>query len=208
MNRRPLPPQTYLNECLRYEPDTGKLFWRERPVSHFRDGKQTAQHNCNAWNGAYADREAFTATSLNGYATGCLDRIIYRAHRIIWKMVRGYDPQDIDHINGDRRDNRLINLRAVSRRENMRNSRLRSNNKSGVVGVSRAKSGKWTAQIKGGSQQWLGRFDTFEEAVEARRDAEREIGFHPNHGRSVATVTSIDEAYAFLRECGAPGVAA
>ena len=179
---RPLPPQAYLAECLRYEPKTGKLFWIERPLSHFRDGHQTSRHNRNAWNGGWAGKEAFTATSRNGYATGGLDRVIYRAHRIIWMLVHGEEPDDIDHINGDRRDNRITNLRSVSRQENMRNASLRSNNKTGVAGVSRSR-GKWLAQIKGGSKVCLGFFDTFEEAVAARKRAEREIGFHQNHGR-------------------------
>lgn len=183
MKRRPMPSQKYLRECLDYDPETGGLTWRTRPLHHFKDGAQTARHNCNAWNGGWAGKEAFTATSPNGYVTGGLDRVIYRAHRIIWKLVHGQEPEDIDHINGDRADNRIANLRAVTRRENMRNAALRSNNKSGVVGVSRAR-GKWLAQIKGQRQQFLGYFDTIEEAAAARKSAERDLGFHENHGRA------------------------
>lgn len=185
MDRRPLPPQGYLRECLDYNPATGKLSWKTRPVSHFCSGAQTALHNCNAWNGAYAGKEAFTARSPNGYSTGGLDRVIYRAHRIIWKLVHGVEPEDIDHINGDRADNRLNNLRAVTRSENMRNARLRSNNKSGVVGVHFClKRKKWIAQIKGGAKQYLGAFTSKAGAIAARRRAEREYGYHSNHGRA------------------------
>jgi hypothetical protein len=99
-------------------------------------------------------------------------------------MVYGDEPQDIDHINGNRRDNRIANLRAVDRRENMRNARLRSNNTSGIVGVTFSRDRKkWVAQINDGKVRSLGRFDKFEDAVEARKAAERRAGFHPNHGR-------------------------
>lgn len=115
-----------------------------------------------------------------------LDKTNYPPHRIIWKMVYGVDPPDvIDHINGDSRDNRLNNLRAVSQKENARNMKMSRSNTSGHTGVGVDSSGRgWGAHIKvDGKTHRLGTFDTFEEAVAARKTAERRFGFHPNHGR-------------------------
>ena len=66
---------------------------------------------------------------------GMINSKPYKAHRVIWKMVYGSDPHYIDHINGDRTDNRISNLRSVTKAQNNRNKRLRSDNKSGVTGV-------------------------------------------------------------------------
>lgn len=111
----------------------------------------------------------------------------YQLHRIIWLLTHGDWPRGcIDHINGDRTDNRPANLRDVTRQENSMNQALNSRNTSGVVGVRwRERYGKWEAQIKvSGRHQYLGRFASFEAAVAARKEAERLNGFHPNHGRA------------------------
>lgn len=184
---RALPSQERLLELLDYDPADGLLFWKPRNSTAMR-------------NNSFAGREAFTAVA-NGYRTGSVDGVTYRAHRIIWKIVYGSDPEDIDHINGDRQDNRLANLRSVSRSDNMRNAQLRSNNSSGVVGVTyNRERRKWVAQIKDGKQRVIGRFDSFDEAVSARQSAEREAGFHANHGR--APRRSAEDTRAALHEWG------
>nr|WP_175479900.1 HNH endonuclease signature motif containing protein [Paracoccus homiensis] len=108
-----------------------------------------------------------------------------QAHRVAWAVIHGRWPNgEIDHINGDRSDNRLANLREVTKRENHRNMAIRSDNTSGVTGVYWAREkGKWAAYIKADKMVALGRYDTFAEAVAARRAAEKVLGYHPNHGR-------------------------
>lgn len=110
----------------------------------------------------------------------------YPVHRIAWCVYHGSWPSGvIDHINGKPDDNRLTNLRDVSRSDNNKNMSMSSRNTSGVVGVSWARDRKkWRAKIKSQNIVYeLGFFSDFEDAVRARREAEREHGFHKNHGR-------------------------
>ncbi len=173
-NPKLMPSQEELNSLLHYEEETGKLFWRERPESLF-----ASSWAWKVWNTRYANKEAFTSYNAYGYREGRIYDGLYRAHRVIWAMKFGTCDHDIDHVSGDRSDNRLINLRAVTRADNLRNSCIRSDNTSGVTGV-RRKNGRWQARI---STTNLGSFDTFEEAVAVRKAAEAQRGFHPNHGR-------------------------
>lgn len=98
-------------------------------------------------------------------------------HRLAWALVHGEWPQDhIDHMNGDRKDNRLSNLRHVTNTVNRQNERRpRSNNKSGFLGVSWSKAmKKWTARIHfNGKHHFLGYFDTAEDAHAAYLEAKR-----------------------------------
>ena len=102
----------------------------------------------------------------------------YYCHRIAWKMVTGGEPEHLDHISGRPDDNRIVNLRAVSRSENMRNCKRPVTNKSGRVGVFRVRK-KWEAQIVGRfGQESLGRFACFGQACRVRAAAEKEHGYN------------------------------
>lgn len=91
----------------------------------------------------------------------------YLEHRVAWYLANGKDVM-VDHINGDRADNRLANLREATHAENMQNKCRYKNNKAGMTGVSATRYGKWTARItKGGKTLHLGNFDTKEQAFEA-----------------------------------------
>ena len=168
-----LPSTEYLRERLALDADTGQLLWRFNPRAS------------KSWNTRWAGREAFTA-SFKGYRTGRLDGQQYLAHRVAWALHHGRWPQgQLDHVNGDRSDNRLENLRVVSNTENARNSSLSKNNTSGVTGVWRdTRRGHWCAEIKVDRRKiYLGAFASVEEAAAARKRAEKDYGFHANHGK-------------------------
>lgn len=113
----------------------------------------------------------------NGYIQIGVDGKLYRAHRLAWLLVHGHFPEsDIDHINRDRADNRIANLRLATRSENMCNRSIAANNSSGVTGVCwDASREKWLVQIKrkGAPQKNLGRYATLEEAAAVRANAEQ-----------------------------------
>jgi len=120
-----------------------------------------------------------------GYVRISVLGVSYKAHRLAWFYVHGAWPNQIDHINGIRDDNRLINLRSVTAKENQQNKQMQKNNKSGVCGVRWAgKLNKWRCTINdSGAAVNLGVYHDFFEAICARKSAENRYGFHPNHGR-------------------------
>lgn len=176
-------------QLLRYEPETGKLFWRSRPASMYSDsvchgGVRTAQWAAGAWNNRHSGGEAFTAKT-DGYHVGTILGVMVRAHRVAWAIIYGAWPTaQLDHMNGDRADNRLANLRAVTNFQNHRNEGMSKNNTSGVNGVCWDKqTGKWRATIKiAGRNVCLGRHESKEAAIGARLDANERFGFTARHG--------------------------
>ncbi len=131
-----------------------------------------------------------------GVVAGCLnpdtkyicigaDNNVYRAHRLIFLYCHGYLPEFIDHIDGNRSNNRIDNLRAATMGQNHRNRKISKNNTSGIKGVSWCKrSEKWTARLcTRGKQEHLGYFDDINEArdkVENYRNIMH--GEFANHG--------------------------
>lgn len=185
MAKKPLPTPEQLRQLLDYDPDTGALTWRVRTPDMFAPNSRSADHRCSNWNSRFAGKSAFQSVRTNGYLYGTVLDRCFQAHRVIWAMTKGKWPlHDIDHINHDRADNRIVNLREVTRSDNLRNISLRSNNSSGVNGVywNKARS-KWQAYIRhGGKARHLGLFKTLDEAKAARLSANRKFGYHENHG--------------------------
>jgi hypothetical protein len=175
-----------LKTLLRYDPETGKLFWLPRTPDIFLGKEQPAAHSCAIWNKRFAGKEALTAESGRGYRQGSLLGAKCFAHRAAWALASGQWPEgEVDHINGDRGDNRSENLRSTTRTENGRNQKLRKTNTSGVMGVSKTRGNRWQAHAKvDGVSKYLGTFSSKEEAGIARREADRVLGFHENHGRA------------------------
>lgn len=175
----PLPSRTRLRELLKYDPATGVLTWKERASSEFSNEKYA-----KTWNKRFAGKQAFTYIGSNGYPQGTIGGVSLQAHRVIFKWMTDLEPQQIDHANCNRKDNRWSNLRASSSLLNKKNLRLRSDNTSGVCGVHYSKRDKrWIAQIGEKYQTiTLGRFETKEEAIEARKQGEVVFGFSPDHG--------------------------
>lgn len=164
--------QEYLLECFRYEPETGLLYWRERPLHHFNNIK-----NRNSLNGRYMNK-LVNSISVRGYNNVSINRKSYGVHRIIWKMVYGEEPNIIDHINGIKNDNRICNLRNVSQKENARNRAvLNSRNTSGYYGVSFIPtSGKYSSKLYvEGVPLNLGNYNTLEEAALVRELKFKEV---------------------------------
>ena len=164
----------YLRQRLRYEPETGKLYWLDY------------EGVTNKWRVRFAGKEAFIFQRPNGYKQGQLDGLNILAHRAAWALhYAGWPDEQIDHINGIRDDNRIANLRAVSSKDNNRNRKRGVHNTSGAMGVHWDKGRKkWLSFITEDNRfKNLGRFDTIEEATKARKEAEVKYGFHENHGR-------------------------
>lgn len=145
-------------ERLNYDPDTGVFLWAISPCQRMKAGDVAGGVN----------NEGYVNIEIKGRA--------YKAHRLAWLVVTGEWPRKhVDHINGRRDDNRFCNLREASRKENGQNRRLNKNNNSGHIGVYQNPNGTWRAQIKAGTQIYLGQFDTAEEAAAAYVEAKRRL---------------------------------
>lgn len=161
--------------------NSGQMFWKERPLSDFKN-----KRDCKAWNTRYAGTELGCVDKHSGYRVCGIGKRHQFVHRLIWLYHNGTMPSDyIDHINGCRADNRIENIRPVTSSESSKNIGMSRRNTSGVTGVSWfKKTQKWTASIaSNGKTKRLGYFSTIEEAISVRKMAEREMGFHENHGR-------------------------
>lgn len=171
-----------LRRMLDYCPETGALTWKPRPVEMFKTAR-----DWKAWSTRFAGMPAFAAPDSRGYLQGKILGKVRLAHRIAWALFHGEWPVDqIDHINGNRADNRISNLRVVTNAENARNQKRRGDSTSGATGVYLHKQrGKWGAHITvDGRKKHIGLFQDFSSAVSARKAAEVERGFHLNHGRT------------------------
>ena len=182
MAKKALPSPEVLRQLLRYEPDTGKLFWLDRTPSMFEDGLQGAQHNCSAWNGRYAGKEAMTCIKSDGYRHGALFYSYVPAHRAIWALHSGEWPSmAVDHIDGNKINNRIENLRLADNAQNGWNRGAPKASKSGIKGVTLSQ-GKWRAQLTvRGMPIYLGQFKCRTAAAYAYAVASKE--HHGQFGR-------------------------
>jgi HNH endonuclease len=169
-------------EYYNYDASTGTFFFNERPRHEFSRQELYTRH---------LQRVGTKAGSSNseGYLKLLIDGKYYSGHRIAWLIMTGeivqYPEFEIDHINGNRGDNRFSNLRKVTKSENQRNGSKRVNNTSGVHGVnwkpkynSTPGDGRWVARIWNGPRHvYLGGFKEKREAEIARKAAERVLGF-------------------------------
>lgn len=138
-------------DVLRYNAETGDLFWRV-PRGTQRAGSKAGSLNKST-----------------GYVQVKIYGQLHMAHRVAWEIYYGQPPQqEIDHVNGNRSDNRLTNLRQANRSQNCCNTAVYKNNSCGLKGVHRRPSGRWRATIYFNRQRkHLGHFDTKEAAHKA-----------------------------------------
>jgi len=148
---------TRLKELVSYNAETGEFTWASKPNRRIKIGSIAGSFH-------------------RGYKRIHLDGIDQQAHRMAWLYTHGSHPTGhIDHINGNRSDNRLINLRDVTPQENMQNMRCASKvSTTGVLGVRKGRGGTWRSEIKvDNKQKYLGEFKTIEAAYEAYVKAKR-----------------------------------
>ena len=146
----------YLRSRLRYDASTGDLIWL--PLADAPP----------QWGAKHANKIAGTLRR-DGYTQIRLQRRTFKAHRIVWALNKGTWPSaELDHANGNRRDNRIENLREASRHQNMQNS-VAPINKIGIVGVYRNHSGFSASYHANGRRVYLGIFTTAEAAGAAYR---------------------------------------
>ncbi len=151
-----------LRELLAYDAETGVFTWAIDRGDCYKAGSIAG------------------SVDFQGYRVIQMDGKKHKAHRLAWLYVHGHwpDPQ-VDHINGIRTDNRIVNLRIVSNAENQQNQRkAHRSSSSGLLGAYKHPDGKWMASIKvGGKQRHIGLFHTAQEAHEAYLRAKAEL--HP-----------------------------
>jgi hypothetical protein len=154
-----LMTQESLRQFVEYDPEAGTFTYLKRSRSDLAVGVA-----------AVVKQGAYTRVTIKGKR--------YRACRLAWLYMTGSWPaHEIDHINGERHDDRFVNLRDVPRAVNQQNRRTaaRSNKASGLLGAHRNKNG-WAAHIHvGGRTRHIGQFRTPEEAHEAYIAAKREL---------------------------------
>jgi hypothetical protein len=158
--------QEDLKAFLIYYPDSGKFI-------RIRDNREIG----HAWNVGFG----------RIYRRICISGKGYLAHRLAWLYIHGSMPEKpmmIDHIDGDGENNKISNLRCVDALGNMKNTKLSSNNKSGISGVRwDSKINRWAVTIgHNGDHISLGRHKDKFEACCARKSAEIKYGYHENHG--------------------------
>lgn len=148
---QPLPAAACVRELLDYDPETGRFVWRS------------------------GSKIGLPAGSIGGrYMQIMIAKKNYLAHRLAWLYVHGYPPRvEVDHVNGDSRDNRILNLRLASKSQNAQNQSRSTKNSSGHKGVSWCtQKRRWRASIKVGHRSvHLGYFRELATAAEAYRNA-------------------------------------
>ncbi|MGN7869539.1 HNH endonuclease signature motif containing protein [Paracoccus sp. 22332] len=173
MPKRQLLSPDDLRQLLNYDPETGQMTWKKRPSAS------------KTWNSRYAGKPALTAKQGNGYLHGSVLGNYLLAHRVAWALHYGQHADgEIDHLSGDRFDNRITNLRAVPRATNMTNRIRGAKNFPLPRGVVRtkAKAPRYEARISvSGKVLCLGTFRCPNAAHDAYRAKAIELGYSLRH---------------------------
>ena len=165
MATKPLPSRELVRQLLDYDPVTGALTWRHRDEALFKRHSQFLN-----WNARYPGKVTGYKNSF-GYLLVHIWPKLFMAHRLVWLIVHGEPVPEIDHIDGDRANNRIANLRPATRTQNRANSGISRNNTTGVKGVSVHKNRFHARIMHNGDAIHLGSFRTITEAARARQEA-------------------------------------
>ena len=176
------PTAKYVRSILNYDPITGIFHWRRRPASHFRNGYRARKANAARWNTRYAGTPA--GHLHDGYVRIDIDEKTYKAHHLAWLLATGNWPRKrLDHRDTNGSNNKIENLRHATHSENARNTRIYSNNTSGIKGLSWRKNRNcWVARITVNYKVIVvGHFKTQEQGAAALNKA-RKL-YHGEFGR-------------------------
>lgn len=167
-----------IRERLRYDPDTGKLYWNASKNKAWNTRRENTEAGC-AFVGSRSD---------NAYIKVFIGkRLAYPAHRIAFLLMEGRWPEIIDHINGNGLDNRWSNLREVSRALNARNAKINRRNKTGVMGVYYRNGRYRVIGKKDNKAIGLGTYSNIFDAACAKRSFEIANSYLPEHGNRSIT---------------------
>ena len=171
--------QDLVKELLHYNHKTGVFTWKERALKWFK-----SERSQKIWNSRYSGKETGYHNSHIGYVMITLFNKSYYAHRLAFLYMVNEMPEQVDHINHDRTDNRWPNLRQSSMAGNRLNMSKSKANTSGTTGVYwNSDLSKWQVKIGvEGKSLHVGVFDDLDDAIAARMDANKKYNFHPNHG--------------------------
>lgn len=161
--------QEQVSKVLKYDAISGTLIW----ISNLHSKR------------VIPGRIAGSLVTSTGYRSITLFGTKYPEHILIWFIHYGVWPSgQIDHINQQRDDNRILNLRDVTKSENARNRSRNPHSKLGEHGIwFNSRTFKYVAEITlNGKKVYQKSFDDIDEAIEARKTKSIELGFHENHG--------------------------
>lgn len=163
---------TYTYVCQCFTEENGRLFWKHRPLEHFKN-----EIGYKIWNTRFAEKEAGSIQYFKDGARCCVDinTMPYYRHLVVWMLHYKYWPGQLDHKDRDTLNDSIENLREATQSQNNANQAIHKRNKSGYKGVCLcSQTGKWRATIQVyGKYMNLGRFDTPELAHEAYMEAAR-----------------------------------
>lgn len=197
----------YLRGLVEYNPDTGHITYLQRTEEDFL-GSTNPTKSAEYFNKTFAGQRALTTKNGAGYHCGSVGGVHTMAHRVAWVLHHGHEPDVIDHINGDRTDNRICNLRSVSSRGNARNSGVRTNSPNVITGIIDAKPKAWGARwrvVRAENGAILGTkmFHCIGEAIKFRNKDLRERGFFPMHGIRPSARSDKRQNERLKKRCGA-----
>ena len=172
--------QEFFTCLLDYNQETGDLTWKHRPPVNKEN---------RIFNALYAGKKVGAVVTSENSKTSYLQTRVkgktYKNHRIIFAMMAGYMPEQVDHIDHNGLNNKWSNLRASNNRDNAKNLPMQKSNKSGCIGVNWHKAAnKWQVRAVNneGKRVDLGRFDNIEDAIRVRKSYEKEFGYYEHRG--------------------------
>lgn len=167
VSKEDLTPQL-IKQVLNYDASTGHLIWTS--------GLHSKRMLPGSRAGSLVKKSGYRQISFLGNT--------YPEHRFIWFMQTGEWPEQVDHIDQDRSNNKWSNLRAVTKAENARNRSRNPHSKVGEVGIwYNMSTFKYVAEITfDGKKVFQKSYDNIEDAVRERKAKALELGFHDNHG--------------------------